>query len=67
MRSKLEPGVPLEPHEPAAFFDMGDQEKIEMDLSFRKSCKYIKFVPTAFREEPINYSSKQFHAHQAEC
>lgn len=46
---------------------MGKHERIELDLGFRKPCKYIKFVPTAFREEPINYTMKQFHSHRAEC
>ena len=55
-------------YEPIAFFDFKDQEQIELDFRFRKSCKYIKLVPTAFRSLPINYADvKPYEKHQAEC
>jgi hypothetical protein len=39
----------LQPHEPVIFFDMGEEEKIIIDLEMHKACKFIKIVPTGFR------------------
>ena len=50
---------PLKPHEPVAFFDFGQQEKLDLDIPFRSSCRYIKVMPTAFREQPINYAATE--------
>lgn len=41
---------PLKPHEPIAFFDFGEQEKLDLDIHFRSSCRYIKVMPTRFRD-----------------
>lgn len=58
---------PLKAHEPIAFFDFGDKEKIEVNLNVRMAYKYIKLMPLAFRREPINYVDiKEFEEHNAE-
>ena len=60
--------IPLLPNEPIAFFDIGEGNEIKVDLySPLKPCRFIKFIPTAFRKRPINFSSKPFNANQAEC
>lgn len=43
------------PSEPVAFFDFGDQTEIILNLDIKKPCRYIKFIPTAFRKKPINF------------
>lgn len=40
---------PLKPYEPIAFFDFGEQEKINLDIPFRTACRFLKVMPTAFR------------------
>ena len=50
---------PLKAHEPVAFFDFGQQEKLDLDIPFRSSCRYIKVMPTAFREQPINSAATE--------
>lgn len=50
---------PLKPTEPVAFFDFGEQEKLNIDVQFRSACRYIKVMPTAFRSAPINYAETE--------
>lgn len=54
--------IPLLPYEPVAFFDLGKETEIIVDVSISKPIRYVKFVPTAFRKSPINYSSKSFNS-----
>ena len=50
--------IPLLPSEPIAFFDIDDQNEIIINVENSRPCRYIKFIPTAFRKKPINFSSK---------
>ena len=58
---------PLKPHEPIAYFDFGEKEKIEVNLNVRMAYKFIKILPLAFRTEPINYADvKEFDSYCSE-
>jgi len=47
------------------------EEKLEVSVDVSKlisrPVKYVKFIPTAFRKKPINFSSKSFNENQVEC
>lgn len=47
------------------------EEKLEIviDVSnlVTRAVKFVKFIPTAFRKKPINFSSKSFNENQVEC
>lgn len=49
----------LQPYEPIIYFDMGNEDKLNINLGTNKACKFIKIVPTAFRSQPINYADCQ--------
>jgi len=54
--------MPL-PCEPIAYFNMEEKTEIIVDASrIQRPVRFIKFIPTAFRKKPINYSSKAFNA-----
>jgi hypothetical protein len=40
----------------ALYFNLKDKDKMTIDLSSSKPCKFIKVIPTAFRSSPINYA-----------
>jgi hypothetical protein len=54
--------IPLLPSEPIAFFDMGNENEIVVKLEMPILCRFVKFIPTAFRKKPINFTSKPFHS-----
>ncbi len=54
------------PNEPVAYFDIDDKTEIKVDIDYNRPIRFIKFIPTAFRKKPINYSSKPFNSNQAE-
>lgn len=57
------------PCEPIAYFNMEEKLEISLDVSkvVTRPIKYVKFIPTAFRKYPINFSSKSFNENQVEC
>eukprot|EP00347_Sterkiella_histriomuscorum_P007708 403347869 len=58
--------LPLLSNEPIAFFEMGEQNEITVDVEIQQSFKYVKMIPVSFRERPINYTSKPFNQNQLE-
>jgi hypothetical protein len=62
-------GVPALPCEPIAYFNLDEKLEISLDVSkvVTRPIKYVKFIPTAFRKKPINFSSKSFNENQVEC
>ena len=62
-------GVPPLPCEPIAYFNMEEKLEVSVDVSkmITRPVKFVKFIPTAFRKKPINFSSKSFNENQVEC
>jgi hypothetical protein len=62
-------GVPPLASEPVAYFNMEEKLEVIIDVSkmVTRPVKYVKFIPTAFRKKPINFSSKSFNENQVEC
>lgn len=54
--------IPLMPNEPILYFDMEEKTELTIVLESSKAIRYVKFVPTAFRKKPINFTSKPFHS-----
>lgn len=50
-------------NEPVAFVNLDDKMELVVTLDEPKICRFIKFIPTAFRKKPINFSSKPFNTH----
>ena len=48
------------------YFDLRDRTEAALDITTNNSFRYIKLIPTAFREKPINYTSKPFNSNQVE-
>ena len=66
---------PLEPYEPVAYFDMGNSvklvdkidEKSALSLKIKNSCRYVKLVPTRFKQTANNlYPQDRFTSYPIE-
>ena len=66
LKERTESGIKLLPSEPVGSFDLGDKVSHTFSLDNPRPCKFIKFVPTNFREKPVNFKSKSFLANLAE-
>lgn len=59
--------VPFLPSEPIAYFDMDEKLELTIEVGLKgRTANFVKFVPTAFRKKPVNFSSKAFNANQVE-
>lgn len=62
-KRSLSSQIPLMCGEPVAFFNLDDKLEITVTLDEPRTCRFIKFIPTAFRKKPINFASKPFNTH----
>ena len=47
---------PHRPYEPVAYFEMDTDIQTQVELDFKKPCRYIFLKPTGFRKKPIVFS-----------
>ena len=47
---------PHRPYEPVAYFEMDVDVQTQIELDFKRSCRYVFLKPTGFRKKPIAFS-----------
>lgn len=57
-QKRLQDPRPLRACEPVAYFDFDDRLSINVDLDFKRPCRYILLKPTGFRTKPHHFRQK---------
>jgi hypothetical protein len=55
-QERLKDPSPHRPYEPVAYFEMDADISTQVELDFKKACKYIFLKPTGFRKRPTMFS-----------
>jgi hypothetical protein len=65
LESRQNVKLPLQDNEPVAFFELGSENEVTVNLSLDRPCKYILLMPTDFRKKPIKFT-KRFYSNNCE-
>lgn len=57
--------LPLVESEPAAFFELNDEQEVTVTINDPRVCQYVMLVPTDFRKRPIKFT-KKFYSNNCE-